>query len=74
MLFPDLITVARGEENTAWPGLDLEWDLASSKQHRLVCERDSVLENCVLLQKGEGWASFVNGCSVPPSSSFSCGD
>ena len=26
MLFPDLITAARGEENTAWPGLDLEWD------------------------------------------------
>lgn len=26
MLFPDLITEARGEENTAWPGLDLEWD------------------------------------------------
>lgn len=26
MLFPDLITVPRGVENTAWLGLDLEWD------------------------------------------------
>lgn len=26
MLFPDLITVPRGVENTAWLGLELEWD------------------------------------------------
>lgn len=26
MFFPDQITVAVGVENTAWPGLDLEWD------------------------------------------------
>jgi len=47
---------------------------APSKHRLRVYERDSVLENCVLLPEEEGGAGTNNGCSVPPSSSFSCGD